>query len=136
VACSKNGYSYAIATEDYPLPLTVHRPFIKPIRPITVKAGETANFTITVRNPASDISDIKDDGIVYNDFIFNNYSVGGMQIDLSVSANNIPEGAIFDSESLTFNWQPSVSQRGDYEVEFIVDDGVLKENSLIKISVV
>jgi hypothetical protein len=136
VACSKNGYSYAIATEDYPLPLTVHRPFIKPISPITVKTGETANFTLIVRNPASDISDIKDDGVVYNDFLFKNYCVGGMQVNLSVSANNIPQGASFDSDSLTFNWKPSVGQKGDYDIEFIIDDGVLVEKALIKISVV
>jgi hypothetical protein len=118
------------------LPLTVHRPFIKPISPITVKTGETANFTLIVRNPASDISDIKDDGVVYNDFLFKNYCVGGMQVDLSVSVNNIPEGASFDSDSLTFNWKPSVEQKGDYDIEFIIDDGVLAEKALIKISVV
>jgi hypothetical protein len=136
VACSKTGYRYKVATDEYPLVLTVHRPFVEPVKPLSVKVGDMVEFKLIVKNPACDVSDVKDDGVVYNDFLFNNYCIGGMQVKLNVSVSNIPDGALFDPDRLIFSWKPSKEQLGDYIVEFDVDDGVLSEKSTVKILVV
>ncbi len=42
---------------------------------------------------------------------------------LSYRAENLPQGAEFDSDSLLFSWKPTFEQAGDYVVDFVLDDG-------------
>ncbi len=42
---------------------------------------------------------------------------------LTYHAENIPEGAEFDSVSRTFKWKPTFDQSGVYVVDFVLDDG-------------
>lgn len=41
---------------------------------------------------------------------------------LTYLAENIPEGAIFDSTTRTFSWTPTFEQSGTYIVDFLLDD--------------
>ncbi len=41
VPCQQTGYRFAVDTDNYPLPLTVYRPFIQPIAPVHVVCGES-----------------------------------------------------------------------------------------------
>lgn len=136
VPCQESGYRFAVDTDDYPLPLTVHRPFIQPIAPVKALAGEPCLLTLTVRSPASDISDTAsvstfDNGL----FVAANHSVKGMSLSLRIFCENLPEGASFDETSLLFSWTPHQAQAGEHLIAFVVDDGLMPERMWVKITV-
>jgi polygalacturonase len=135
VPCRKTGYHYAVDTEDYPLPLTVHRPFIQAPRSIAAKAGEPIAFSLEVKNPATDISDIADNGMIYNEQNETLFCVSGAKVALQVYAGNLPDGADFDAQKKLFQWTPGHSQQGIYTISFIVDDGVIPESTDVVITV-
>lgn len=136
VPCMESGYHFSVDTDDYPLPLTVHRPFIHPVAPVRLAPGETYSVVLTVRNPASDISEEADNGIIYNEQVSRlNYGVKGMNVPLALSCENLPKGAAFDPDSRRFSWTPADGQLGEYKIVFVVNDGVLPEKMTLKISV-
>lgn len=136
VPCGETGYSYPVDTEDYPLPLTVHRPFLGPVAPLHTAPEESVRLTLSPRNPASDVSEIADSGVIYNEQAARkNHSVQGRKIPLTLSCENLPKGAVFDEKRGIFCWTPSKDQRGEYYVHFIVDDGILPERTTVKITV-
>ena len=71
------------------------------------------------------------------------FSVSGFDGDsedaekLTYTAMNLPEGAVFNPDSLSFSWTPSFEQSGDYEnPTFIVTDPAgLSDSQTVKISV-
>ncbi len=130
VPCMESGY------RDYPLPLTVHRPFIHPVAPVRLAPGETYSVVLTVRNPASDISEEADNGIIYNEQVTRlNYGVKGMNVPLTLNCENLPKGAVFDPDTRRFSWTPADGQQGEYGIVFVVNDGVLPEKMTLKIRV-
>ncbi len=133
--CLETGYRFQVDTDDYPLPLTVHRPFIRPIAPVSVAAGETLSLALSVRNPATDISDEADNGIIYNEQQRLNHSVKGASVTLSLSCENPPAGATFHEAERLFRWTPAPSQCGRYEIVFVVDDGIIPEKMTVQITV-
>lgn len=136
VPCLESGYRFRVDTDDYPLPLTVHRPFIHPIAPVRLSPGEAYSVVLTVRNPASDISEEADNGIIYNEQVARlNYGVKGMDVPLALSCENLPEGAAFDPDSRRFSWTPTEEQQGEYRIVFVVNDGVMPEKMTLKIEV-
>lgn len=136
VPCSDTGFCFAVATDDYPLPLTVHRPFICPVAPITIKAEETCGFQLVVRNPVTDIpTPAEKEGILNEHAEEHYYSVKGSKVTLSLSCENLPQGACFDTESGEFSWTPSSEQRGEYAIAFRVDDGLIPEKTTVRINV-
>lgn len=136
VPCTESGYRFQVDTDDYPLPLTVHRPFIHPIAPVQLSPGEAYSVVLAVRNPASDISEEADNGIIYNEQVSRlNYGVKGMDIPLTLSCENLPKGAVFDPASRRFSWTPADGQQGEYRIVFVVNDGVLPEKMTLKIKV-
>ena len=136
IPCQESGYRYRVETDAYPLPLTVHRPFIQTIAPVCIRPGEEYTLILTVRNPASDISEQEDNGMIYNEPSKRlNYSVQGIDIPLVLSCSSLPSGASFDPEQGIFLWTPSEAQQGDYFITFTVDDGVIPENTTVKIHV-
>jgi hypothetical protein len=135
VPCPQTGYHYAVETEDYPLPLTVHRPFIQAPRSIAAKAGELIAFSLEIKNPATDISDIADDGIIYNEQNEKLYCVSGATVSLKVYARHLPDGACFDAQKRRFQWTPALSQQGTYKISFIVDDGVIPDCTDVSITI-
>ncbi len=135
VPCRDTGYQFSVATDDYPLPLTVHRPFIRPIAPVRLRVGEACRLTLTVRNPATDISDTADAAIIYGERNRSNYSVKGTDVKLSLSCGALPAGASFNSEEALFTWTPDDGQRGAHTVTFSVDDGIIAEPMTVKLFV-
>lgn len=55
---------------------------------------------------------------------------------LDYSVSNLPEGSVFDSETLTFSWTPRYDQAGVYSVHFEVTDGEFTDSEDITITVV
>jgi hypothetical protein len=104
-------YSYAIADDKYPLPLTVYRPSFDSIGPQKIAAGEFLEFQVTARTPAPGAK-------------------------LTYSAANLPSRATFDAATRTFSWTPTARQVGAYAVKFTVDDTVLPESTTATIVVV
>jgi polygalacturonase len=104
-------YSYAIADDKYPLPLTVHRPSFDWFGPQKIAAGQLLQFQVIARTPAPSAK-------------------------LAYSAANLPSGATFDAASRTFSWTPTARQAGTYSVKFTVDDTVLPETTIATIVVV
>ncbi len=134
--CLETGYHFAVDTDDYPLPLTVHRPFIRPLAPVSATPGVYCTLHLTVRNPASDISDIADNGMIYNEASRRlNYSVKGQDIPLALSCPSLPKGATFDPGQGIFHWIPSESQLGEHLISFVLDDGVSPEQTDVTITV-
>jgi hypothetical protein len=136
VPCDKSGYTYKTATDDYPLVQTVYRPYIVPMKPFEVNAGKALTFTLKVRIPASDISDIADDGIVYNEHFLKNYCVNGTPVACKIYSPSLPLGASFDEANLSFSWQPSKEQLGEHNIDFIINDGIIPEKTTVKICVI
>lgn len=136
VPCQETGYQYAVETDSYPIPLTVHRPYIQPVPPIRTAVGVPCLVKLTVRNPASDISDIATGIKQYNEQILGpNYSVKGVISPLRLSCENLPEGAGFDAASMEFSWTPTEEQAGEHRIVFAVDDGLMPERMRMKITV-
>jgi len=136
VPCQDTGYRFGLDTDHYPLPLTVYRPFIRPIAPVRIAPGSACTLTLTVRNPASDISTEADNGMIYNEKAARlNHSVQGMDIPLTLYCGNLPPGAAFDPIRKEFTWIPTSEQIGEYVVTFTVDDGIIPEKTDIRITV-
>lgn len=120
----ENGYQFAVRTEDYPLPLTVHRPYFSYIGDQNVKLGDTLTLKISARNPANGVRTTQpqpeaviealDGGLVYG-------------------AESLPAGASFDAGAHTLTFKPT--KAGTYEVVFTLDDGVIPVKKSIKITV-
>lgn len=135
VPCQETGYTYPVATDDYPLPLTVHRPFLQPTSPAVLTAGTPFRLALTLRNPATEVSEKADDGIIYNEATVKNYSVKGAEVRLTVSCQGLPEGACFDREQLLFTWTPAPEQIGEHTILFTVEDGLIPEHFPLKLTV-
>lgn len=136
VPCAETGYAYPIDTDAYPLPLTVHRPFLRPVAPQYAAPKEAFSLTLIPRNPASNVSQDADTGIIYNEQTARkNYSVQGKKIPLTLSCENLPKGAVFDEKRGIFSWTPCEDQLGEYSICFILDDGILKERMTVKLTV-
>jgi len=132
VPCRETGYAFRVDTDEYPLPLTVHRPYIRPVGVQQLRAGEPYTLDLEIRCPASDISDVPYDGIIHGEQSALYHGVKGMKMNLKLSAENMPEGAVLDAEKQQFHWLPDASQTGEHEVVFLIDDGVIPEKMTIK----
>jgi polygalacturonase len=103
-------YAYGIASDKYPLPLTVYRPSFDPIGARSVPAGSLLQFTVAAVTPVASAK-------------------------LSYSAANLPSGASFDAATRSFSWTPGAQQQGSHNVTFTVDDGVLPVSASVTIEV-
>ncbi len=76
-----------------------HAPVLEPIGNKVVSEGQLITFTVSAY-------DVDGDALAY-------------------SATNLPEGAVFDTQTGVFSWVPSYDQEGNYnDVEFsVIDDG-------------
>lgn len=135
VPCRDTGYHFLVDTDEYPLPLTVHRPYIRPVGIQRLTVGVPYALDLEIGCPASDISDIPYNGIIHGEQSALHHSVKGMKTDLKLSAEHLPQGAVLDAEKRQFRWQPDASQAGEHEVIFLVDDGVIPEKMTIRFTV-
>ncbi|MBE5962992.1 MAG: hypothetical protein E7256_16705, partial [Lachnospiraceae bacterium] len=84
LAIPENGYEYATDTKDYPLPLTVFRPFFQKIGTIYGKTGTMLSFFVFLRDPASEATNEQAEGKIYNEILENPYYVvEGMKRNIS-----------------------------------------------------
>ncbi len=120
----ENGYQFAEKTEDYPLPLTVHRPYFSYIGDQTVKLGETLTLKISARNPANGLrtTQKQPDAVIE-----------ALDGGLTYGTERLPAGASFDAASHTLTFTPA--KAGTYPITFTLDDGVIPEKKTIRIVV-
>jgi hypothetical protein len=86
-------------------------PVIQPIADKTVNTGQTLTFEVIA-------TDDDGDALTYG------------------YIGSLPQGAIFDATTHKFNWKPTSTQAGDYEVTFFVYDGKLTATVTVKIKVI
>ena len=120
----ENGYQFAEKAEDYPLPLTVHRPYFSYIGDQTVKLGETLTLKISARNPANGLRTTQKQPEAV---------IEALDGGLTYGAERLPAGASFDSASHTLTFTPA--KAGTYPITFTLDDGVIPEKKTIRIVV-
>ncbi|MFA9560648.1 glycoside hydrolase family 28 protein [Evansella sp. AB-rgal1] len=145
VAVPENGYTYACATEEYPLPQTVYRPFFKPVPTQSIKAGETLSFDVIARQPAFEASTRETDGKIYNETVaVRDFTVQGISEPMVLKVSELPVGANFDSSSFSpgqacsFTWTPTAEDMKEepYIVTFIADDGIIPVEMEVAIKVI
>ena len=136
VPIPENGYKFATKTEDYPLPLTVHRPFFIPIDKKKVLVNECLEFVVDYRNPAVQTATKEAESHIYNEIISRkDFVVQGLKKceKEKLFMKQPLEGATFDEANRTFTWTPTKS--GNYSVTFVLDDGVMEEEMTVSICV-
>lgn len=121
----ENGYQFPVRTEDYPLPLTVHRPYFSYIGDQSVKLGDTLTLTISARNPANGVRTTEKQPAAVIEALDGGLTYG--------TAGLLPVGASFDAGSHTLTFKPVA--KGTYKVTFTLDDGVIPEQKTIRITV-
>ncbi len=105
-------------SDTIPVSITVNHvnrpPVMQPVAMQSVDENDTLSFVLSVSDP-----DAEDAG------------------KLVVTAANLPEGAVFDAENLTFTWQPNFEQSGVYDkISFTVTDpSGLKNTQPVSITV-
>lgn len=120
----ENGYQFAEKTEDYPLPLTVHRPYFSYIGDQNVKLGDTLSLKISARNPANGARTTQAKPAAV---------IEALDAGLIYGVEKLPAGASFDAASHTLTFTPA--KAGTYNVTFTLDDGVIPEKKTIRIVV-
>ncbi len=105
--------------KDYPLPVTVYRPFFIRMDDIVIDTSESLSLKVSARNPSIEREGIKDSKKADESLIY--------------SASNLPEGAQFDTETHTLTWENPV--KGEYNIKFTIDDGVIPVSKTVKVSV-
>lgn len=105
-----DGNDYEIFLSDGTGDGSNQAPELSPIGNKTVNEGQLLQFAVSATDP---------DGHA-----------------VMISAQNIPTGATFNSQSRIFSWTPTASQSGNYEVTFIAsDNGMPAETDSEKISI-
>lgn len=134
VAVPENGYTFACATQDYPLPQTVYRPFFAQLPAQCIRAGETLTFDVIVRQPAFEASSRENDGKIYGHTLGDrDFTVSGIPGPMALKMDNLPEGAEMQLSSFApgqpcvFTWTPATDavREEPYTVTFIADDGIV-----------
>lgn len=85
-------------------------PVLSLISPQSVKEGQELRFTVTAFDP-------EDDTLIFG-------------------IAPLPSGAYFDVSNGEFQWTPTYTQSGDYDVTFSVSDGLFERSQLVRITVV
>lgn len=132
----ENGYRYPVPTEEYPLPLTVYRPFFSAQKKQRVKRGEMLAIPVEVRNPATQVSEKESEAFIYNEQIKERtYTVPGMAGDCKVVLESKFAGAHYEEQNQMFYWDTREAIPGDYTIRFSADDGVLTEYGEFEIEI-
>ncbi len=159
VPIPENGYHFKTDTNDYPLPPTVHRPFLSFVlnseekektgkicinRPdlskeygqmvIKGKVGKPMVLYVKARNPYSETEKEQADSKIYNETVAKmDHTVLGKEKALDVWAKELPDGAVFDTDSMTVSWTPE--KCGEFVFRFGLNDGILEEEGAVTIHV-
>lgn len=85
-------------------------PVFTPIEDKSINEGDTLTFTINATDPENN--------------------------PITYSAQNLPQGATFNSATKTFSWTPNFNQQGNYTITFTANDGVNTATLNVNITVV
>lgn len=136
VPIPENGYQYQVATQDYPLPLTVFRPFVAWEGNTAVHCGEQMQVKLQVHHPAAETTQESGSRFIYNESVESlPYVVDGVQVHTTVTVDKLPKGAVYQAETQTLVWMPTAEQTGTYIVEIVLDDGILQEKCELHLEV-
>ncbi len=124
----ENGYRYAVATEDYPLPKTVFRPFFQMEKVYESRVAQEAKIQVIFRNPAFESSSMQASGMIYNERSgSSDFVVDTQPQSIEWKCMGLPENAIFDEETKCITFIPKEGQEGTYMVTLQADDGLIPE---------
>lgn len=126
----ENGYAFRTATEEYPLPKTVFRPFFEQEACYEGKVGEALCIPVCLRSPAGETSVRETDGFIYNEAAARRDYVVTAKAEMpDVAVKGLPKGAVFDREKMLILWTPAEGQAGIYTIELTADDGLILETT-------
>lgn len=87
-----------------------NEPVLDPISDKTVNELDNLSFSVTASDPDGE--------------------------PVTLSTSTLPSGASFNTSTGLFNWTPTNTQSGDYEITFTASDGDLSSSEIITITVV
>ncbi|MBQ8638780.1 MAG: hypothetical protein IJ468_06400 [Lachnospiraceae bacterium] len=126
----ENGYQFAVPTESYPLPRTVFRPFFALDPVYEGVEGEEQKIRVVLRNPASETSRKQTSGMIYNEAAgARDFTVTAEAQELNIQVCGLPEGAVWEEETMTITWTPKAGQNGSWQVTMTADDGLIPEQA-------
>ncbi|MBI5406795.1 MAG: tandem-95 repeat protein, partial [Nitrospirae bacterium] len=98
--------------------------------------SKTFSLTVTNVNRAPTLNTIGAKSVNENTNL--NFTISGSDPDgdaITYSASGLPAGATFNTSTRVFDWTPSYSQSGSYNVTFTVSDGSLSASEVVTITV-
>jgi PGF-pre-PGF domain-containing protein len=100
--------------------------------------SEVINITVLNVDRAPELADIGNKEIDENESL--TFTISATDSDeeettITYSANNIPEGAILDSDTGIFSWTPFYNQSGVHNIEFVATSNDLNDAQTIAIKV-
>lgn len=137
VALPETGYCFTVPTEEYPLPLTVHRPYFEAVGRQQVIQGERLEVSIVLHNPAAETTEQDSESFIYNeqkreqDFV-----VSGMKRNCKISLESSFAGAWYEEDLKIFVWDTKEAKRGCYTVVMAADDGILTEYGKFDVEII
>lgn len=136
IACLETGYHYEVSTNDYPLPLTVFRPFFSMPKTLKLKKGEAKSFPVILRDPASETTQDKPSSYIYNEQKKGNiYTVSGKKRQILVSIKEQEPGIFYDRLSKELVINTNQMQKNNICITLIADDHVIPEEYVISLVV-
>ncbi|MBQ7918498.1 MAG: hypothetical protein IJ324_00950 [Lachnospiraceae bacterium] len=135
VPIPENGYSFKVATEDYPLPATVFRPFLRVDKCIKVQKGQILAKTLVLRDPIAQATIKENDGMIYNEARVRDYVVPGYQRKCKVNLESVENGLQFDTDTLQLVWDTSKAETGEYTLRFTIEDECMRDIQEVQIEI-
>ncbi|MBI5193734.1 MAG: tandem-95 repeat protein, partial [Nitrospirae bacterium] len=102
----------------------------------SLSANEVVTITVSNVNRSPVLNAIGAKSV--NENVNLNFTISGSDADgdtVTYSANGLPTGATFNTSTRVFDWTPSYSQSGSYNVTFTISDGSLSANEVVTITV-
>lgn len=137
VAVPETGYQFLVPTEEYPLPLTVYRPFFEAIAPQRVKQGERLEVFVVLRDPAVEATEKKSETFIYNEEKKEEeFTVAGIKRTCNVFLKSTFAGARYEKEQKKFIWDTDKMEQGNYTIVLAAEDGILTEYGKFMVEII
>lgn len=140
VAIPENGYHFAVPTEKYPLPLTVHPPCFAAMGKVKVQKGELLLVPVRLNDPAMRATEKDAESFIYNEEKKEKtFVLTGTFRECSVELETFFPGAAFSEgdagEESLFSWDTAQAQEGCYQVVFSADAGFRKVYGRLEVEI-
>ncbi len=136
VPVPENGYTFKVPTEDYPLPVTVFRPFLQVEKCMKVEKGQVLQKQLMLRDPIAQATGKENDGMIYNEARVRDYVVSGYARQCKVTLEDMQQGLSFDSDTLRLVWDTNVAEKGQYILRFSIEDECMKDTQEVQIEII